>query len=170
LSVAAAHGVPVPRLLCVDVDHDPPLLLTEAVEGSSAIPHERPAARLRTLGATAAALHEIPPPPEADLAYRDRPIVGVDFGALRSKEAPRPLLAKAEDLLQEFSPGGVEGFVHGDLWQGNTMCAEESLTAVVDWDCAGKGPASVDLGSLRCDAAICFGVHAAEDVLEGWTA
>jgi aminoglycoside phosphotransferase (APT) family kinase protein len=169
LSMAAAHGVPVPRLLAVDVDHDPPLLLTEAAKGSSAIPHVRPPARLRALGATAAALHRIAVPPEADLAYRDRPLADVDFEALR-KQQPRPLLVEAEDLVGELSAGGVEGFVHGDLWQGNTIWAGDTLTAVVDWDCAGKGPAGVDLGSLRCDAAMCFGVKAAEDVLEGWEA
>jgi hypothetical protein len=38
LSVAGAHGVPVPRLLSVGMDHDPPLVLTEAARGSSAIP------------------------------------------------------------------------------------------------------------------------------------
>jgi aminoglycoside phosphotransferase (APT) family kinase protein len=152
------------------MDHDPPLVLTEAARGSSAIPRELPAARLRILGATAAALHEIPAPPEADLASRDRPIADVDFEGLRKQQVPRPLLAEAEDLLRELSPGGVEGFVHGDLWQGNTIWAGDTLTALVDWDCAGKGPAGVDLGSLRCDAAMCFGVGAAEDVLDGWEA
>jgi hypothetical protein len=28
----------------------------------------------------------------------------------------------------------------------------------------------VDLGSLRCDAAVCFGLAAADDVLAGWQA
>jgi aminoglycoside phosphotransferase (APT) family kinase protein len=169
LIMAAAHGIPVPRLLSVDLGHDPPLLLTEAVRGSSAIPHERPTARLWALGATAAALHEIGAPPGADLAYRDRPRADVDFEGLR-KHQPTPLLAEAEDVVGELSPKGVEGFVHGDLWQGNTMWAGGTLTAVVDWDCAGKGPAGVDIGSLRCDAAMCFGVNAAEDVLDGWEA
>jgi aminoglycoside phosphotransferase (APT) family kinase protein len=39
---------------------------------------------------------------------------------------------------------------------------------LVDWDCAGAGPPGVDLGSLRCDAAVCFGLEAAADVLAGW--
>jgi hypothetical protein len=33
---------------------------------------------------------------------------------------------------------------------------------VLDWDCAGVGPAGIDLGSLRCDAAWCHGIEAAE--------
>jgi aminoglycoside phosphotransferase (APT) family kinase protein len=58
--------------------------------------------------------------------------------------------------------------VHGDLWQGNALWDGDTLTGLVDWDCAGVGPAGVDLGSLRCDAAICYGPEAAEHVLHGY--
>jgi hypothetical protein len=39
---------------------------------------------------------------------------------------------------------------------------------VLDRDCAGVGPAGIDPGSLRCDAAWCHGVEAAEHILRGW--
>jgi hypothetical protein len=42
------------------------------------------------------------------------------------------------------------------------------LTGLVDWDCAGAGAPGVDLGSLRCDAAICYGLSAPDHVLAGW--
>jgi aminoglycoside phosphotransferase (APT) family kinase protein len=60
--------------------------------------------------------------------------------------------------------------VHGDLWCGNTLWDGSRLTAVLDWDCAGVGPPGIDLGSLRCDAAWCHGIEAAEHVLDGWEA
>jgi hypothetical protein len=41
---------------------------------------------------------------------------------------------------------------------------------VLDRDCAGVGPAGIDPGSLRCDAAWCHGVEAAEHILRGWEA
>lgn len=50
------------------------------------------------------------------------------------------------------------------------MWPADALTVVVDWDRAGQGPAGVDLGSPRCDAAMCFGLDAAVDVLQGWEA
>jgi hypothetical protein len=48
------------------------------------------------------------------------------------------------------------------MWDGDKM------TAMVDWDAAGAGHFGVDLGSLRCDAAIFFGLDAADEVLTGW--
>jgi aminoglycoside phosphotransferase (APT) family kinase protein len=58
--------------------------------------------------------------------------------------------------------------VHGDLWQGNTLWTGESCVGMVDWDAAGVGHPGIDLGTLRLDAAIMFGLPAAAVVLEGW--
>ncbi len=168
LRLAVQHGIPVPRLLAVDLERDPPVLLTEAVAGQSAIPTERPEARLRALGGFAATLHQIPLGPGPDLPYRDRPIGGVDFAAMRREAGTDGLLRQAEELVAQRPVPGEAVFVHGDLWQGNALWSGDSLAAVVDWDCAGAGPAGVDLGSLRCDAAFCFGLKAADDVLRGW--
>jgi thiamine kinase-like enzyme len=57
------------------------------------------------------------------------------------------------------------------MWLGNTLWDDDGrLTAVLDWDCAGVGPAGLDLGSLRCDAAWSHGLPAADDILRGWEA
>jgi Ser/Thr protein kinase RdoA (MazF antagonist) len=168
LEVAAGHGIPAPRLLAADLDHDPPVVLVEAVDGASTIPPERPPDRLRALGRAAAALAAVPLSPTPALPRRDRPIATVDFAALRRRPPVRPLLVEAEARLAAWPSREPAGFVHGDLWQGNALWAGEALAALVDWDCAGAGPAGVDLGSLRCDAAICFGAAAAADVLAGW--
>ena len=142
LRLAAEHRLPAPRLLATELDGDPPVVLVERLEGSSAIPPDRPPARLRTLGRAAAALRRRPP--------------------------VRPLLLEAEARVAGPRPGEADGFVHGDLWQGNALWLGDTLTGLVDWDCAGAGPPGVDLGSLRCDAAFCFGLEAADDVLAGW--
>jgi aminoglycoside phosphotransferase (APT) family kinase protein len=168
LRLAVQHGIRVPRLLGVDVERDPGVVLVDAVSGASTIPVERPQARLRALGGFAATLHQIPLGPGPDLPYRDRPIGGVDFAELRRTQGADPLLREAEQRVAERPVPGEPVFVHGDLWQGNVLWAGDSLAAVVDWDCAGAGPAGVDLGSLRCDAAFCFGLKAADDVLHGW--
>jgi aminoglycoside phosphotransferase (APT) family kinase protein len=169
LAVAAEHCVPAPRVLAVDFDGVASALLIEKVAGDSVIPLHAPNARLRQLGSAAASLHRTPVTVNADLPRRSRPIASVDFAALRRAQAnPDPLLAEAETRVAAFRPDPASGFVHGDLWQGNSMWDGDRLIALIDWDCAGVGPAGVDLGSLRCDAALCFGLDAADDVRSGW--
>jgi aminoglycoside phosphotransferase (APT) family kinase protein len=82
------------------------------------------------------------------------------------------LLRAAEAAVAATRPDDDQpGLVHGDLWNGNTLRDDDGrLTAVLDWDCAGVGPAGIDLGSLRCDAAWSHGAEAAGHVLRGWEA
>jgi aminoglycoside phosphotransferase (APT) family kinase protein len=170
LRLAAEHGLPAPRLLAADLAGDPPVVLADLLAGSSAIPAERPPGRLRALGRAAAALHAVAVPPGTELPRRDRPIAGVDFAALRRRQPAQPLLEEAERRVAQAPPPEGDGLVHGDLWQGNALWVGDTLTGLVDWDYAGVGPPGVDLGSLRCDAAVCFGLEAAEDVRNGWEA
>lgn len=172
LTVAAAHGVPAPRLIAADTDGGVagcPAVLTTVVTGHSRIPATPPAGRLRTLGATAAALHAVPLSARPELPLRTRSIPLEDFAAMRRAAGAVALLEEAEELVRSVPmPAGESVFVHGDLWQGNTMWAGDDLVGVIDWDCAGVGHPGIDLGSLRCDAAIQFGVPAAAEVLAGW--
>ncbi len=169
LRLAAQHDIVVPELLAAALDADPPRVLTGQIVGSSTIPAVRPTTRLRRLGAAAAELHAVVREPEPELPLRDRPISGVDFTALRRQQPPDPLLVEAEERVAayELRPAATV-FVHGDLWQGNTMWVGDDLAGLIDWDCAGVGAPGVDLGSLRCDAALCFGIEAADDIQDGW--
>jgi aminoglycoside phosphotransferase (APT) family kinase protein len=168
LSLLPGHGLPGPRLLAARLATDQPALVIELLPGSSAIPPEAPVARLRRLGAVAAAIHAVRPGPDPALPRRERPIAAVDFAALRRAREPRPLLVEAEAAMAARPVPAGSGFVHGDLWQGNALWQGDTLAGLIDWDCAGVGPAGVDLGSLRCDAALCFGPAAAGEVLRGW--
>jgi aminoglycoside phosphotransferase (APT) family kinase protein len=165
LRLAGECGIPAPRLVAVG----DAMMLVSVVAGSSRIPLEPTARRLASLGAAAARLHAVGLTPSRELPLRHRPIELADFVRWRERDGASALLREAEDAvarLPEPSSGPV--FVHGDLWQGNTMWLDGELVAVVDWDCAGAGHPGVDLGSLRCDAAVMFGGDAAEIVLAGW--
>jgi aminoglycoside phosphotransferase (APT) family kinase protein len=174
LSLAGAAGLPVPGVVASDLDGSGGGLavLTTVLPGSSRTASAPTAARFRALGAAAAALHRVPaPPPSAALPVRTRSISAVDFAALRRAAPPRALLLRAEALLDRLPvPRTPPAFVHGDLWQGNTLWTGDTLTGVIDWDGAGIGPAGIDLGSLRCDAATSAGGSAPDDVLAGYEA
>lgn len=166
IDLAGAGGVSVAGVIATRVDGDAALLLIEYVQGTSAQPVEPDPARLAALGAVAARISGI------DLAGGvlptvTHPIPSVDFEALRA-HSPQPLMTDAQRRLAAIECDDPVGFVHGDLWSGNTLWRGADLAAVIDWDCAGSGPAGVDLGSLRCDAAMCYGLDAPDRVLDGW--
>ena len=80
-----------------------------------------------------------------------------------------PLLDEADERLSDVAvPRGDTVFVHGDLWQGNTMWTGDTYVGTIDWEVAGAGHPGVDLGALRLDAAILFDLPAASEILAGW--
>lgn len=172
LRVAGYHGLPAARLLATDLDGAAAgalAVLTTVLPGHSRIPPVASAERLRGLGATAAALQSVPLSPRDALPLRTRSIADVDFAAQRREKGTTALLTAAEECLAGLPvPGGPTVFVHGDLWFGNTLWSGDRCTGLVDWDCAGVGAPGIDLGGARFDAALMFGLPAAEQVLEGW--
>lgn len=167
IELARGGGVPVAGVIAARTDDDAALLLIEYVNGKSYQPVEPEPARLAALGAIAARIGTVSTA-DADLPTVRHPIPSVDFDQLRARSAPQPLLVEAQKRVAAAVPDDPIGFVHGDLWSGNTLWNGPQLSAVIDWDCAGLGPAGVDLGSLRCDAAMCYGLDAADHVLYGW--
>jgi aminoglycoside phosphotransferase (APT) family kinase protein len=171
LRLATACGVPVPELLGSDDGGATgvPLVLSARLPGSSQIPGEPDPARLAELGRQAARLHAIRLDPSPLLPARYRPIGAEDFAALRRRQPPQELLVAAEKAVARGArPCERPVFVHGDLWQGNALWQGATVTGLIDWDCAGAGDPGVDLGSLRCDAALCYGMQAPVHVLRGW--
>ena len=172
LARAAGVGVPVPELLGHDDGRRAggvPVLLSSCLPGESGIPPEPVAARLRALGAAVARLHAVPAEPQPSLPRRHHPIGDEDFAALRAGHDVGPLQREAQAVLDGTErPAEPAVFVHGDLWQGNALWVGDTLTGLVDWDSAGAGAPGVDLGSLRMDAALCYGADAAGEVTAGW--
>lgn len=165
LRVAAEHGIAAPTLLALGEE----LMLVSAIPGTSHAPEIPTEHRLRTLGAAAAALHAVELAPSEHLPLRHHSIATVDFVRWRARDGTTPLLRAAEQAVATRpEPPSTPVLLHGDLWQGNTMWVRDDLVAVVDWDCAGVGHPGVDLGSLRCDVALMYGIDAVDTVLEGW--
>jgi aminoglycoside phosphotransferase len=165
LRVAAEHGIAAPTLLGLDGE----LVLVSATPGTSKAPMVPTAHRLRALGAAAAALHAVRLAPSEHLPLRHHSVPMVDFTKWRERDGTTDLLRTAEQAVADRpEPPSTPVLLHGDLWQGNTMWEHDELVAVIDWDCAGVGHPGVDLGSLRCDVALMFGIDTADAVLAGW--
>lgn len=172
LGLAEQHDVAAPRPLAADLDGADAgalALLTTLLAGSSRIAQDTDPQRLRALGAAAAAIHAIPAAASDVLPLRVRSLEGV-FDEDEIEGPSAALFERAAARLGEGQPpeGEPHGLVHGDLWHGNTMWDGADYVGALDWDFAGVGPAGIDLGSLRCDAALQYGVDAADHVLAGW--
>lgn len=179
LGLAEKHGVPAPRLLALDLAGScgAPALLMTALPGSSQVPVRPTRERLHAVGAAAASLHRIALAPGPALPLRSRHMPWVDFASERRRApqgeveaASTSLLLAADERLREVQlPEADTVFVHGDLWQGNTMWSKGRLIGVIDWEAAGAGHFGVDLGCLRWDAAILFGTDKTSDeITMGW--
>ncbi|GAB3424458.1 phosphotransferase family protein [Flindersiella endophytica] len=174
LSLASERGIPAPRLLASDLDGtyvDKPVLLETVVPGSSQIPVEAAPERLRATGACIAPLRTIAVAASAELPLRARPISASDFAAGRrdGTDPTTPLLAAADERIQALpTPDGDPVLVHGDLWQGNLLWHNGSVSGIIDWDMAGVGHPSLDLAALRLDAVLLYGSGAEDLVLDGW--
>jgi aminoglycoside phosphotransferase (APT) family kinase protein len=168
---AEMAGLPVPEVLGHDDGAVPgfALALTSYVAGSSQIPLEPDGKRLRTLGAAAARISAVDVPSLATLPPRTGPIGDVDWARLRRENGASAVLRRAAEAVERAKPVDTRVvFVHGDLWHGNTLWDGSELTAILDWDASGVGSPGIDLGSLRCDAALCYGPPSAAEVLSGW--
>ena len=112
LRLAATGGdVPVAEVYATGRKGKTPLMLLEYLEGSSRIPREPDAARLRALGAVAARIHAIPPIP--GMPERKSPISETDFAQLHREQGSTPLLDEAEAAIAGARPREEPVFVHG---------------------------------------------------------
>lgn len=186
LELAAGHALPAPRVIAADLDGSAAgamAVLMTVLPGSSKIPRVASAARLRALGAAAGALQRVALAPRPGLELRTRALHDVDFADWRKSAGTSQLLATAEERIARLPvPDGELVFMHGDLWQGNTVWSGDSCSGMIDWDAAGAGSPGIDLGTLRFDAALFFGSSpleppedssrpgspAADEVLAGW--
>jgi aminoglycoside phosphotransferase (APT) family kinase protein len=172
LQTADQFGVAAPRLIACDLTgHDASQLtvLSTYLHGANTIPTTASRQRLVALGRAVASLSSASPNND-DLPVRQRPLSDLEFGAARDCGASTPLLDEADRFLTAAAvPDAPNVLVHVDCWQGNTMWDRDVFTGFVDWDAAGVGLPGLDLGSIRFDAALYYGVAGLDHITQGWT-
>jgi len=148
---------------------DPTITLIDYVEDAETVldvARRDPAEALAALGTVSsllADLHGWTPPPDGAATPRAVPALPqidpvhvslwldgteASIHLLRSFHA-RPLLRDA--LRAAIAGAGPVGVIHGDLKGDNILCAPQG-PMVVDWELAGTGPVSWDVGSIIASA------------------
>jgi Phosphotransferase enzyme family len=100
-----------------------------------------------------------------DLVPSYRTYVRLDGLAMPDRVPPTRIWQRALELAAGPSPETHGCFIHRDYHHHNTLWARGRLTGVVDWTQASWGPASVDLGHMRWNLALDYGIQAAEEFL-----
>ena len=60
-------------------------------------------------------------------------------------------------------PNGRRCFIHRDYHPENTLWSRGRLTGIVDWTSGSWGPAAVDIGHMRWNLALTYGLDAADE-------
>jgi aminoglycoside phosphotransferase (APT) family kinase protein len=99
--------------------------------------------------------------------------VGVDRVAAlpsvfdRSRELAGPLATRVRSRWSEITASGAV-LTHNDYWSGNVVWRDGTLTGIVDWSGAARGPRGYDVGWCRLDLVLLFDERIADVFLEAY--
>lgn len=159
-------GMPVPQPRSLEADGPAPFLVTEFVDGTSAVPDERLTAALDVMAATLARLHALPTAGLPPLPERVDPLPEL-FDYLPDTAANRALreyLAGCDDSAYR----GEHALLHGDFWPENLLWQGGRLAAILDWEDAALGDPLSDVASCRLELFWKYGAAAAERFTDGY--
>ena len=167
LGLLAGSPVPAPRLVAADPDGaacDVPALLITRLPGSPPRLPRDIGAFLAQLAGALRAIHAVDGRARERIpAYRTY----YDVGSVATPDwSHRPeLWERAREIARAGPPPGPRCFIHRDYHPENTLWSRGRLTGVVDWTSGSWGPPGVDVGHMRWNLALTYGVDAADEFL-----
>ena len=157
--------LPVPRVVAVDsagaICDVPALLVTRLPGQAPGLPRDMDAF-LAQLAEALAAIHAVNSAARARIpAYRryyDPGLVAPPSWSERGE-----LWQRAIEVACGDPPNGRRCFIHRDYHPENTLWSRGRLTGIVDWTSGSWGPAAVDIGHMRWNLALTYGLDAADE-------
>jgi aminoglycoside phosphotransferase (APT) family kinase protein len=120
---------------------------------------------LAQLAAALPPLHAIDPDRAARTLPPYRPYFDPDRLAVPAWTRRRTAWERAIEVAFGPEPVHSAAFIHRDYHPGNTLWADDRLTAMVDWTTAEWGPIDIDLSHMRVNLAALFSLAAADRFL-----
>lgn len=168
-----ASGVPVPRVLWVDVNGDRlgwPSILEERIPGRVFWPSALRPGAAQAIGRALYAIHSVAPPrglpnPRRWVRWT------MQSETARSGWLPHPKAALVADAINSVAerPLRSRGVCsHGDFGAGNVLWLRGRLSGIIDWETAELAPSGSDVGACRFDCHVTGGPAMAEGFLEGY--
>jgi aminoglycoside phosphotransferase (APT) family kinase protein len=154
-----------PVLLGGDLDghwSEHPTSLISWLDGEADITPTDPERWARELGRALACVHGV-----ANNELEDLPSVFDGRGARAELNGPLAVEVRSR-WSQMIAPPAV--FTHADYWSGNVVWRDGSITGIVDWAGAARGPRGFDLGWCRLDLVLLFDERIADACLAAYEA
>ena len=139
-----------------------PTTLISWLDGEADLTPSDPQRWARELGRALALVHAIPSDRLADLPR-------VFDGRGSQAELTGPLAPKVRSRWSQII-GSPDVLTHCDYWSGNVVWRDGTLTGLVDWSGAARGPRGYDLGWCRLDLVLLCGQRLADAFLAAYEA
>lgn len=157
---------PTPELLAVDESAaccDVPALLMSLLPGAVRLRPPEPGAWLRALAAPLPVLHASAPEAMPELWYRP----WYDRDALSPPAwSDRPgLWERVFERVRGAWPEAPIAPIHRDYHPANVLFVGDTVSGVVDWTNACRGPGAVDVAHCRLNLALLYGADVADAFL-----
>lgn len=170
LDEACKAGLPAPELVAYasdDVGFGVPVVLMSWLEGAIDLCPADVQDWLANLAAQLAAIHQHR---AQNLRWRYRSWVDRAALAIPNWTTIPAVWQRAIERVQEAPPDYRPVLIHRDYHPANILWRNGSISGVVDWVSACRGPAGVDVAHCRTNLALMFGPALAEQFLDLYSA
>ncbi|MDT3427632.1 aminoglycoside phosphotransferase (APT) family kinase protein [Paenibacillus forsythiae] len=165
---SALGGLSSPELLGVDRDGQAcglPAVLMTLLPGEVILKPPNMQGWLAGLAGALAKVHAIP--------AGDFPWTHYSYTDIEALEPPdwttrKESWAEAVRYIRNNRPEYAERFIHRDYHPGNVLWQGETVSGIVDWPNACRGPAGADVGHCRLNLAQLYGVETADAFLRAY--
>lgn len=168
LNKAAAIPLPTPELVTVDETGafcGVPAVLMTRVPGTIQLQPDNFDDWLLRLAETLVPLHDVD---ADDLSWQYFPWTDVHTLQVPGWSSVPDLWAQAIDIARGPEPDYTPCFVHRDYHPMNVLWQEKTLSGVVDWVNACRGPLGIDLAHCRLNLVAMYGPATADEFLKNY--
>jgi aminoglycoside phosphotransferase (APT) family kinase protein len=168
LSCAFRHGLPSPQIIAYDEKGKAcgaPAVLMTKLNGSVILQPQQEKRWIDGLAKNLVHIHNIDAP---DFPWHYYTYTNVNKIETPTWSSIPDKWNFSIEYVQNSRPSAKTCFIHRDYHPANVLWENDSVSGIVDWINACRGPAGIDVGHCRVDLAQLHGVQTADNFLEAY--
>ncbi|WP_062107187.1 aminoglycoside phosphotransferase family protein [Bacillus niameyensis] len=160
--------IPTPEIINFDIKGEEcgiPTVLMSKLEGSVVLQPTNHEKWIEGLARTLAVIHEVEPAGFPWSYYTYKNVDSLDIPNWSAYPGKWRII---NEIASGPRPTVKDRFIHRDYHAANVLWSGDSVSGVVDWVNACRGPAGIDVGHCRVDLAQLYGLEAADAFLSAY--